>query len=60
MQVERTVERIDISADALVERYPDLCTKYVRETTGHAELRLKDRSGGKYDKSGNSLESFFG
>jgi len=33
---------------------------YIRETTGHAELRLKDRSQGKYQKVENSLESFFG
>lgn len=61
MQVERTVERIDISADALVERYPELCTKYTRETTGHSELKLKDRSGGKFASyDGGTLDSFFG
>lgn len=59
MQVERTVERIDKSADELVRRYPDLCTKYVRDSTGHAELRLKDTSGGKYIKVESSLEDFF-
>ena len=60
MQVERTVERIDKSADELVRRFPDLCTKYVRGTTGHAELRLKDASGGRYAKSESTLESLFG
>ena len=59
MQVERTVERIDKSADELVRRYPDLCSKYIRETTGHAELRLKDRSNGKYKKVESTLEEFF-
>lgn len=60
MQVERTVERIDKSADELVRRFPDLCKKYVRESTGHAELRLKDSSGNKYAKVENTLESLFG
>ena len=60
MQVERTIERIDKSADILVKRYPDLCSKYIRETTGHAELRLKDRSQGKYSKNNVNLEEMFG
>jgi len=60
MQVERTVERIDRSADDLVRRFPDLCTKYIRETTGHAELKLRDTSGGKYTKVENTLEGMFG
>lgn len=60
MQVERTVERIDKSADDLVRRFPDLCTKYIRETTGHAELRLRDSSNGKYQKSTSfGIDSFF-
>ena len=41
MQVERTVERIDISADALVERYPDLCTKYVRENYWSCRTKIE-------------------
>lgn len=59
MQVERTDETIEAGADFLVNKYPDLCTKYFRKTTGHAEIRLKDKSGGKYEKDANSLESFF-
>tara|TARA_B100000287_G_scaffold291901_1_gene275235 strand:+ start:57 stop:866 length:810 start_codon:yes stop_codon:yes gene_type:complete len=62
MQVERTQERIDWSADNLVERFPDLCTKYIRKTTGHAELRLKDSTKGKYEKpvENNVEELLFG
>jgi hypothetical protein len=60
MQVERTLERIDKSADDLVKRFPDLCTKYIRETTGHAELRLRDTSNGKYKKQNCfGLDEFF-
>ena len=60
MQVERTLERIDKSADNLVRRFPDLCSKYIRETTGHAELRLRDSSGGKYQKQTSfGLDTFF-
>lgn len=56
MQVTRTTQRIEESAKVLVERYPDLCTMYYRETTGHAELKLKDRR----KESGSSLEDLFG
>jgi len=60
MQVERTLERIDWSADDLVKRFPDLCSKYIRETTGHAELRLRDSTGGKYQKQTSfGIDSFF-
>lgn len=59
MQVERTTERIHKSAEELVRRYPNLCSMYIRETTGHAELKLKDKSGGMYDKSSSNLDSFF-
>lgn len=58
MQEERTEERITKSADELVERFPGLCKKFIRNTTGHAELRLKDTRGiAKGD--GASLEGFF-
>ena len=43
MQVERTEQRIYESAKYLAEKYPGLCTMYIRKTTGHAELRLKVR-----------------
>ena len=45
MQVTRTEERIKTSAENLVKRFPHLCTMYIRETTGHAELRLRDSRG---------------
>ena len=43
MQVERTEQRIYESAKYLAQKYPKLCTMYIRSTTGHAELRLKDK-----------------
>lgn len=43
MQGERTEQRIYESAKYLAEKYPGLCTMYIRKTTGHAELRLKDK-----------------
>lgn len=57
MQETRTSERIKISAENLAERFPDLCTMYIRETTGHAELKLKDRREVKGNQ--NSLDDFF-
>lgn len=62
MQVTRTVERIAESAKILAERWPDYCTMYTRETTGHAELKLRDSRQIKPIKikpAENSLESFF-
>lgn len=58
MQVTRTTERILKSAENLVERFPGLCTMYIRETTGHAELRLRDTR--KEEPVGATLDSFFG
>jgi len=59
LQEIRTKEYVRTSIEKIAELFPDLCTMYIRETTGHAELRLKDRSQGKYQKVENSLESFF-
>jgi hypothetical protein len=56
MQVTRTNDRILKSAENLVERFPGLCTMYIRETTGHAELRLRDTR----EEVGATLDSFFG
>jgi hypothetical protein len=47
MQVERTERRIYESAKYLAEKYPDLCRMYFRTTTGHAELRLRDKRPGR-------------
>ena len=58
MQVTRTTDRIYESAKILAERYPNLCSMYIRETTGHAELRLRD-TGPKTSPNSNSLEEFF-
>jgi hypothetical protein len=58
MQVTRTTERILKSAENLVERFPGLCTMYIRETTGHAELRLRDNR--KEVTTGSTLDQFFG
>lgn len=56
MQSERTEKRIEESAKELEARYPNLCTAYLRDTTGHWELRLKDKGG---NVPTNTLEGFF-
>lgn len=38
----RTLETNMIAAQTLVDTYPELCTMYIRESTGRAELRLRD------------------
>jgi hypothetical protein len=58
MQVTRTTERILKSAENLVERFPNLCTMYIRGTTGHAELRLRDTNK-KSTTPSASLDNFF-
>ena len=40
MQAERTTDRVLESARDLAKRFPKLCTTYVRNTTGFAELKL--------------------
>lgn len=57
MQETRTSERITESAKYLVDKYPGLCTMYVRATTGHAELKLRDT---REKIPENNLSSFFG
>lgn len=38
-RIEGTIE----SSKFLNEMYPDLCTPYIRKSTGYTELRLKDK-----------------
>lgn len=58
MQVERTSDRILKSAEYLAKKYPGLCSMYIRKTTGHAELRLRDTIG--LANTGATLNDFFG
>jgi len=59
LQTIRTEQYIHDSITQIANLFPDLCTMYIRKTTGHAELRLRDTSGGKYDQQSASLASFF-
>jgi hypothetical protein len=56
LQTIRTKEYVYESIKKIAELFPDLCTMYIRESTGNAELRLKDMR----KEVGNTLESFFG
>jgi len=56
LQTIRTKEYVYESIKKIAELFPDLCTMYIRESTGNAELRLKDMR----KEIGNTLESFFG
>lgn len=47
LQEIRTEEYIHESISKIQEMFPDYCKMYIRKTTGHAELRLKDKSGDK-------------
>lgn len=55
LQTIRTKEYVYESIKKIAELFPDLCTMYIRESTGNAELRLKDMR----KEVGNTLESFF-
>lgn len=59
LQTVRTKEYVHNSITQIAEMFPDLCTMYTRKSTGNAELRLRDASGGRYSKNSNSLEDFF-
>lgn len=56
LQTIRTKEYVYESIKKIAELFPDLCTMYIRESTGNAELRLKDMR----KEVGNTLEGFFG
>ena len=50
LQTIRTEQYIHDSISKIAELFPDLCTMYIRKTTGHAELKLRDSTKGKYEK----------
>ena len=54
LQTIRTKEYVYESIKKIADMFPDLCTMYIRESTGNAELRLKDMR-----VQGNTLEGFF-
>jgi len=55
LQTIRTKEYVHESISKIAEMFPEYCTMYIRETTGNAELRLKDTR----KEAGASIESFF-
>jgi hypothetical protein len=57
LQTIRTKEYVHDSITKIATMFPDFCTMYVRETTGHAELRLRDTTG--LARGGSNIESFF-
>lgn len=52
----RTLENEYNNAKYLSEKYPNLCSMYIRKSTNRAELRLRNIS---EDINSNSLEGFF-
>jgi len=58
LQTVRTKEYVYESIDKIAKMFPDLCTMYIRKSTGNAELRLRDTSGGRYQKVESSLADF--
>ena len=60
LQEYRTEKLIHDSISWIAEEFSDICTMYIRKSTGHAELKLRDKSGGKYAKTDDiSLDAFF-
>ena len=58
LQDVRTKEYVYDSVKIIADEFPELCTMYIRETTGHAELKLHDRNK-KYRKVESSLADLF-
>jgi hypothetical protein len=59
LQTIRTKQYVLDSITKIAEMFPDYCTMYIRESTGNAELRLRDTSEKKIVESENSLTKFF-
>lgn len=55
LQTIRTKEYVYDSIKKITEMFPEYCTMYIRESTGHAELKLRDNS----KKIGATLDNFF-
>lgn len=55
---QRKEENIRKNAQFLQDTYPDLCTMYIRESKGRAELRLRDSRPSKSE--GATLDALFG
>jgi hypothetical protein len=58
LQDVRTKEYVHSSIQIIADLFPELCTMYIRESTGHAELKLHDRNK-KYRKVESSLADLF-
>lgn len=56
LQTIRTKEYVHDSIKKIAEMYPEFCSMYIRESTGMAELRLKDTR----KPVGATLDNFFG
>lgn len=56
LQTIRTKEYVYESIKKIADMFPDYCTMYIRESTGNAELRLKDTR----KEIGATLDNFFG
>jgi len=59
LQEFRTEKLIHDSISWIAKEFSDLCTMYIRKSTGHAELRFRDTSNGRYQKAESTLENFF-
>lgn len=54
---QRKAENIEKNAKFLADTYPQLCTMYIRESKGRAELRLRDT---RPQTDGATLDALFG